>query len=160
MEAHVFDASRENDLVRALLASCCEQVLETMFFSSPLDPTEPPLSTGQARVHSRLAFRGRPAGAFEVDADPQVSRHLAASFLGLAEADISPQQVIDVLGEFANMACGSALSSLARVEYFHLDPPQTAAVDCFTPSIKGVRRAFVLEGGTLGVCLRVEFDPE
>ena len=156
----MFDAGRENDLVRALLASCCEQVLETMFFSSPVDLAEPSASTGRARVHSRLLFRGRPSGAFEVDADPRASRHLAASFLGLEEADVSPQQVMDVLGEFANMACGSALSSLARVEYFHLDPPRTALVDCFLPSVEGVRRAFVLDGGTLGVCLRVDFDPE
>src|SRR6266849_4682797 len=137
MEAHMFDTDRENALIGALLASCCEQVLETMFFSSPVDPAEPPASSGAARVHSHLAFRGKPPGAFEVDADPQASRCLAASFLGLDEADVSPQQVIDVLGEFTNMACGSALSSLARVEYFHLDPPRTALVDCFLPSVEG-----------------------
>src|SRR5258708_8622515 len=124
MEAHMFDADRENDLVRALLASCCEQVLETMFFSSPVDPAEPSASTGRARVHSRLLFRGRPSGAFEVDADPRASRHLAASFLGLEEADVSPQQVMDVLGEFANMALGSAPPGPPPAADFHCCSPR------------------------------------
>ena len=147
-------------LVGALLSSCCEQVLETMFFSSVLGSAEPAESVGQARSHAALSFHGRPSGAFEVDAPPEAGLALAASFLGVDPSDVSAAQVDQVLAEFANMVCGSALSSLGRVEYFHLDPPRTGLEETFLPQIEGVRRAFVIDGGTLAVGLRVDFDPE
>ncbi len=144
-------------LVGALLDSCCEQVLETMFFSPVLDHAAVPAEAG-ARMAARLSFRGIPSGAFEVDADAAVARSLAASFLGADEPAVTPQQIKDVLGEFTNMTCGSVLSSLGRVEYFHLAPPEVTSPAAFSPQVQGVRRGFVLENGTLGVCLRVDFD--
>jgi hypothetical protein len=56
------------------------------------------------------------------------------------------------------MTCGSALSSLGRVEYFNLEAPETSRPREFAPAVNGVRRAFLLDGGTLSVCLRVDFD--
>jgi hypothetical protein len=147
-------------LVGALLSSCCEQVLETMFFSPVLGNVEPEETFGQARIHAELLFHGRPSGSFEVDVTPEACQSLAAGFLGVEEAEVSPKQLDQVLAEFANMACGSALSSLARVEYFHLDPSRVEPVENFAPAVEGVRRAFQLDGGTLGVCLRVDFDSE
>lgn len=147
-------------LVGALLESCCAQVLETMFFSPVLDAAEPAGSRGRPRTVALLHFNGKPSGDLEVDADPEAARMLASSFLGLDLNEVSDPQVDDVMAEFANMTCGSALSSLGRVEYFHLETPAISRPSEYTPAIDGVRRGFLLDGGTLSVCLRVDFGPE
>jgi hypothetical protein len=152
-KAHELD-----ELVGALLHSCSEHVLETMFFAAVFDEVDPCASTGSARVSSRLHFHGKPSGDFEVDADPGIARSLAAGFLGIDESEVSAMQEDEVLAEFCNMTCGSALSSLGRVEYFHLETPETSRPAEYAPAVAGVRKAFQLDGGTLAVCLRVDFD--
>jgi hypothetical protein len=147
-----------NGLIGALLHSCGENILETMFFAPLLDEVDPGASVGCARVVSRLHFQGRPSGDFEVDADPGVARSLAAAFLGIDESEVTTVEEDQVLAEFCNMTCGSALSSLGRVEYFSLDAPETSRPAEFAPQVDGVRREFLLEGGTLAVCLRVDFE--
>jgi hypothetical protein len=147
-----------DELVGALLHSCCEHVLETMFFSAVFDKADPAASSGCERVASRLHFHGKPSGDFEVDADPGIARSLTAGFLGIEESEVTPVQEDEVMAEFCNMTCGSALSSLGRVEYFSLETPETSRPQEFAPRVEGVRRAFLLEGGTLSVCLRVDFD--
>jgi hypothetical protein len=147
-----------NDLVGALLDSCSEHVLETMFFAAVLDVADPSSSAGCARVASHLHFHGKPSGDFEVDADPGIARSLAAGFLGIDEDEVTSVQEDEVMAEFCNMTCGSALSSLGRVEYFSLEAPETSRPPAFAPAVVGVRRAFLLDGGTLAVCLRVNFD--
>jgi len=145
-------------LVGALLHSCSENVLETMFFAPVFDEVDPADSIGCARVASRLHFHGKPSGDFEVDADPGAARSLAAGFLGIDDTEVTDSQINEVMTEFCNMTCGSALSSLGRVEYFNLEAPETSRPAAFAPAIDGVRRAFLLDGGTLAVCLRVDFD--
>jgi len=146
-------------LVGALLNSCSEHVLETMFFAPVFDQADPAMSAGCERISSRLHFRGVPSGDFEVDADPGIARSLAAGFLGIEETDVTSKQEDEVMAEFCNMTCGSALSSLGRVEYFNLETPLISRQPAFAPAVDGVRRAFLLDGGTLSVCLRVDFNP-
>jgi hypothetical protein len=145
-------------LIGSLLFSCCEHVLETMFFAPVLDIADCAASAGCARVASGLHFQGKPSGDFEVDTDPAVARMLAAGFLGIDESEVTSVQEDEVLGEFCNITCGSALSSLGQVEYFNLEVPRITRPQEFAPQVQGVRRAFVLERGTLSVCLRVDFD--
>jgi hypothetical protein len=151
-------APEMDGLIGALLHSCSENILETMFFAPLLDEVDPGATFGCARVVSRLHFQGKPSGDFEVDADPGLARSLAAGFLGIDESEVTPIEEDQVLAEFCNMTCGSALSSLGRVEYFSLGAPETSRPAEFEPSVHGVRREFLLDGGTLGVCLRVDFD--
>jgi len=147
-----------HSLVGALLHSCSEHVLETMFFAPVLEEIDPAGIIGSTRISSRLHFDGKPCGDFEVDADPEVARSLAAGFLGIDDGEVTAGQIDEVMAEFCNMACGSALSSLGCVEYFNLEAPQTSHPAEFAPAIDGVRRAFLLDRGTLAVCLRVDFD--
>jgi hypothetical protein len=145
-------------LIGALLHSCSEHVLETMFFTMVLDEVDPASGTGCERVASRLHFHGKPSGDFEVDAAPGIARSLTAGFLGVEESEVTTVQEDEVMAEFCNMTCGSALSSLGQVEYFSLGAPETSRPVEFVPAVDGVRRAFLLEQGTLSVCLRVDFD--
>ena len=154
-------------LIAALLDTCCVQVLETMFYASVVDPADlpegepaaPQDSHGRARIGARLAFTGKPSGAFEADADPEAARALAAGFLGIDDSEVTGEQASDVVAEFTNMTCGYVLSSLGRVEYFNLQAPQLTSSEEFAPSVEGVRRVFQLETGSLAVCLRADFDP-
>jgi hypothetical protein len=155
---HETAAPEMDALIGALLDSCSEHVLETMFFAPVLDQVDPAASLGCARVASRLHFHGKPSGDFEVDADPGTARHLAAGFLGIDDSEVTGAQIDEVMAEFCNMTCGSALSSLGRVQYFNLEAPETSRPAAFRPAIDGVRRAFLLDRGTLAVCLRVDFD--
>jgi CheY-specific phosphatase CheX len=143
-------------LIGVLLDSCCQQVLETMFFypAAPLSSARE--GCGRERIEARLIFNGNPSGAFQVDTERAVARILAANFLGVDENEVSEDQMHQVIAELANMICGSALSSLGQVEYFKLDQPRTALVEAFEPA-EGLRRVFELERGSLGVVLRVEF---
>ena len=156
----MLEAQDTDGLVGALLASCCGQVLETMFFSPVLDCAEPGDGVGRARVATLLHFNGKPQGDLEIDIDPQAALRLAASFLGVDPPDVSEVQIDEVMGEFANMTCGSTLSSLGHVEYFHLETPITSRPFVYGHAIQGVRRGCLLDGGTLSVCLRVDFGPE
>jgi hypothetical protein len=151
-------APEMDTLVGALLHSCSEHVLDTMFFAPVLDEVNPADSNGCVRVASRLHFQGKPSGDFEVDTDSGVARSLAAGFLGIDDGEVTDAQIDEVIAEFCNMTCGSALSSLGCVQYFSLEAPETSRPSEFTPAVTGVRRAFLLEGGTLAVCLRVDFD--
>jgi CheY-specific phosphatase CheX len=154
---HTGDA---DDLVAALLDSCCGQVLETMFFSPVLELADPCDGVGRARVTTLLHFNGKPRGDLEIDIDPPAAQLLAASFLGMEPGDVAEIHVEEVMAEFANMTCGSVLSSLGRVEYFHLETPVTARPANYANAIQGVRRGFLLDGGSLSICLRVDFGPE
>jgi hypothetical protein len=152
------EARDTDSLVGALLHSCTEHILETMFFAPVLEEVDPAAGNGSNRVASRLHFQGKPSGDFEVDADPGIVRALAAGFLGIDESEVTPVEEDQILAEFCNMTCGSALSSLGRVEYFSLETPETSRPPVFAPEVDGVRRGFLLDGGTLSVCLRVDFD--
>lgn len=147
-----------DSLVGALLDSCSENVLETMFFAAVFDRADPAEAAGSERISSRLHFHGKPSGDFEVDADPRIARSLAAGFLGIDETEVTGEQEDEVMAEFCNMTCGSALSSLGRVEYFSLETPLISREASFSPAVDGVRRGYLLDGGTLSVCLRVDFD--
>jgi hypothetical protein len=154
------EAPDTDALVGALLDSCCSQVLETMFFSPVVDYADPGESVGVERLTTLLHFNGKPHGDLEIDIDPHVALLLAACFLGVEPEEVSATNVDEVMAEFANMTCGSALSSLGRVEYFHLETPVTSRPCAYNHAIQGVRRGFLLEGGTLSVCLRVDFGPD
>jgi hypothetical protein len=147
-----------DSLVGALLHSCTEQILETMFFAPVFGEADPAMGNTSNRVASRLHFQGKPSGDFEVDADAGIVRALAAGFLGIDESEVTAVEEDQILAEFCNMTCGSALSSLGRVEYFSLEAPQTSRPPVFAPEVEGVRRGFLLEGGTMSVCLRVDFE--
>ena len=147
-----------SELIGALLDSCCEQVLETMCFSSVLDHPEHPMRFDRDHVVATMAFTGKPSGIFEAEADFEALRIMTAGFMGIDEAEATEQQMNDLLTEFSNMTCGLALSSLARVEYFHLATPVAERRFEQMDETGGVRRCYELLGGMLAVSLRVDFD--
>ena len=59
-----------------------------------------------------------------------LARDLCAAFLGIDAAEISDEaSVQDLEGEFANMACGTWLTSLQETSCFALEHPQVRLAD-------------------------------
>src|SRR6202051_1355377 len=84
-----------------LISGAVDTVLETMFFSTPLDQAEP--ETGAAVLEARVAFHGRPSGALGVRLSAGSARILAAGFLGEDEETLTDAQPGEVVCELANM---------------------------------------------------------
>jgi hypothetical protein len=141
-----------------LISEVVERVLETMFFSAPWGPAEP--ETGGAVLESRLAFRGRPSGTFDVCLSEPGARLLAAGFLGEDEQTLTDSQTGQVVCELANMLCGSLVSKLQSEESFDLGSPWLvpfgSGIGAGADPPPAARQSFAIEGGVLTVTLNLE----
>jgi CheY-specific phosphatase CheX len=117
-----------DDLARQLRPAC-EEVLETMFFTSVIDGVDPSAAAPDGRqplIASRLTFAGAPSGIFQVRTTTAAARTLAAGFLGEMEEDVTPERAGEVVCELANMLCGSILSRMDATAVFELSQPELA----------------------------------
>jgi CheY-specific phosphatase CheX len=89
-------------------------------------PTEPPVSIAYS-----LHFAGDVTGHFGLSIEQKSAQSLAANFLGEESDDISSKEVHEVLGELANMFCGSVMSKVEGENKFVLSHPEEIHV---TPS--------------------------
>src|ERR1041384_8232990 len=109
-----------NDLA-GHLRPACEEVLETMFFTSVMQDAEP---SPELLCGAGLRFSGSPSGSFQVRTSTVAAPGLAAGFLGDAESDITAERAGEVVCELANMLCGSVLSCMDRAAIFELSQPE------------------------------------
>jgi CheY-specific phosphatase CheX len=110
-----------------LIAECCAEVLDTMYFTSVLG-TESPASQSlspnpDTALSFSLSFVGDISGRFGLWLEPTAARSLAANFLGEEDSDVSPDDAAEVAGELANMFCGSVMSRVEREHTFVLSHP-------------------------------------
>jgi CheY-specific phosphatase CheX len=137
--------------IRTALEDAVREVLEKMFFIDILRPSacEAP-RTGA--VAAQVAFIGDPPGVFRLDLDPDAAGAAAASFLGEAPEELTPQRIQMVVCELANMLCGFVLSRVESSVTFRLSTPEiagnfmpcppTAEEDCFQAELAdGMLRA-------------------
>lgn len=130
-----------------LLTESVTRTLETMFFAEavPEPPTGGPADfTG---VGAQVCFHGSLRGVFAVVAEEEVARQLALGFLGVDDA--TEAEVRSVIGELANMTCGSLLSRLSEHALFRLDTPQAIDVYRMAASERSVVRLYRTPPGML-----------
>jgi CheY-specific phosphatase CheX len=70
-----------------------------------------------------LHFAGDVSGGFGVHLDAATARGLASNFLGEDESGLSREEVGEVVGELANMLCGSVVSRVEGRNKFVLSHP-------------------------------------
>jgi hypothetical protein len=71
-----------------------------------------------------VAFRGATSGQIEVVLPERLGTWLVVSLLGLPpDATLKEAQLVDGVGEFANMVCGAWLSKAMETASFLLDMP-------------------------------------
>ena len=76
-------------------------------------------------LNASVAFRGATSGQVEVVLPERLGTWLVVSLLGLpADATLKENQLIDGVGEFANMVCGAWLSKAMETASFLLDVPK------------------------------------
>jgi len=151
-----------------LIADCCTQVLEVMYFASVTNievencsmaaevPPQDLVPADGDHAYS-VHFRGDLCGEFGVSVGAQLAQHLAANFLGEDEEFLERPEVAEVVGEMANMLCGSVLSRVKTPRKFSLDHPRAwnrlplpAGTDCMARKLETdmgtIRVRIVLEG--------------
>jgi CheY-specific phosphatase CheX len=115
-----------NDIHSALSAAV-EEVLETMFFSSVLASSNTPEPTGEGAepvFRASLAFQGDACGNLGLAIPIHLAQVVSSGFLGMEEQEVSDSEVGEVVGEMANMICGSVLSRLESESTFHISHPE------------------------------------
>jgi CheY-specific phosphatase CheX len=115
----------------ALLAAVTEVAENSLFaFADASDETTfaaaAALTDGDSDwLRACVHFSGPIAGRLEITVPDPLARHLCASFAGAATADdIGEGDLIDFVGELANMTCGSWLTRARRHEAFSLTAPR------------------------------------
>lgn len=111
----------ENSLSDALREASSD-VLERMFFIECLSDLRE--FVPEPEVVAGLTFDGDPAGELELKISASAARSVSADFLATDEADLSEQEIHDVVCELANMICGSALSRVESAATFRLSTPR------------------------------------
>jgi len=141
----------ENDLQASVLSSATD-VLESMYFTSVMGTSEVPLS-GAGWI-AGLEFQGELSGSFTLRMSLDTARLLAANFFGEEESDVTEAAIGDMVGEMANMICGSVLSRMERETHFKLTHPLAeASSDLMQGMDRGIHQLLETDGGVLALCL-------
>jgi len=151
----------QSEQIAEVLGSAAETVLETMFFTMAEGEAEPAFPPETNLMRTAIAFSGEWSGTFEMQTPFSCARTIAESFVGADELEeMSADKVGEVMGELANMVCGSTLSQLANDKIFDLgaprqlrsgDPMIPVAVDAVTAS-----RGLNLGEGVVAFAMAIE----
>ena len=106
------------------LMDCVSRTLETMFYTAVEEVGDGSRQTPRV---GRTEFRGSLDGRMAVGLDDRAADGLAASFLGLDAGELSDRDRDQVLGELANILCGSYLSAIDPEGRFELAAPEAAS---------------------------------
>jgi CheY-specific phosphatase CheX len=144
------------DKTAEVLTVATEEVLETMFFSTIFaEPEETTSRLPEDSVTAQVRFRGNPCGEFTVGLALSAAQSVAENFLGLEPGSITHQQVCGVVGEMANMICGSVLTRMESDTLFELLTPEI--LEDGQAARTGTMRLFDVDGnGFLQVTLRID----
>lgn len=113
--------------IHQALADSAREVLEKMFFVDlPDGAAYAGPGPGPAGIAAQVIFDGDPPGSLRLDLDMAVAQSVAADFLNEDQAELTPEQIKDVVCELANMICGSVLSRIESSATFRLAKPQIA----------------------------------
>ena len=154
---------RDDILLRDRANTAClaavPDVLETMFFELLAEaPEMGSLAPVDLLDSSRVDFEGSARGYLIVAAPSSLSASLAEAFLALEDQGAPESNIEFVLGELANMLCGSALGRFQPEGTFRLSTPVThhgrTLAEQSEPGFPWIR--FPLDSGPLLVGLRLE----
>jgi CheY-specific phosphatase CheX len=135
------------------------EVLEKMFFIDTAEvEAEGGLSvSGEDGINARLTFEGVPPGCLWLRLTSGAARSLAADFLGEEASELSGQKIEEVIGELANMLCGSVLTRVESTTDFRLAAPEIVeapVANAAQPAMAS--RTVALAGGILTVAMTME----
>ena len=144
-----------------LIPDACSEVLDSMYFtttlgSGPRDAMPECLPDGQPPLIFGLGFTGDVSGRFGVHLEQTTARTLSANFLGQEEADISAGELAEVVGELANMLCGSIVSRIEEKSKFVLSHPEPSLIPFFSSENDVLIYAMDTDSGFITIWILVE----
>lgn len=139
-----------------LLLTSASDVLASMYFADVMGPPQNPVI--EPGFWATLGFKGEISGTFSLSLSKDTARKLAANFFGEEESDVSEEAVADMVGEMANMVCGSVLSRMTREVHFKLTHPVVAIGEDDEEEVTEGMTCQLLEtdSGVLKICLKAE----
>lgn len=147
-----------SDSDKTLLNAAAVEVFGTMYFTPvellPELPSQESWQLEERYVKTAIAYSGPLRGSLCFYFPFSLAVSVAGGFLGLSEAAVSDQQLIDTMRESANMIVGSFLGRIDPDGGCALGIPVAEVVSGFSP--EGVRQdgellAFVSDFGFLWV---------
>jgi chemotaxis protein CheY-P-specific phosphatase CheC len=139
--------------ISEILTGAVAEVLETMYFATIVGIAQSDIASGDEWIGVSLRFRGALTGVFGMRAPVDSARTLADNFLGGSESEL---RGVEVLGEMANMICGSVLSRIAPNKPFDLDTPVSEVCDWHAWRQHREKAIYEIEDGWLGLWLDLE----
>lgn len=113
------------------------EVFETMFFTflEPLSEVPPSVEGGSADyVEALISYTGNINGTVRFYFPIKLANHITLNFLAVEdEADLNDRQVVDTVGETANMAIGSLLGKIDPEGSCALAIPEAKKISDFSP---------------------------
>jgi CheY-specific phosphatase CheX len=105
-----------------------------------------------------MDFKGELSGTFTLRMSLETARLLAANFFGEEEPEVTEPEsetaIGDMVGEMANMICGSVLSRMETKTHFKLSHPVAeVSSDLMQGMDRGVHQLLETDGGVLALCL-------
>ena len=128
--------SIDQDALQSAVIEVCENAY--FVFVEPCDAPQFALLVEQVRaekgrgpsgrwLNASVAFHGASTGEVEVVLPERLGTWLVVSLLGLPpDATLKDNQLLDGVGEFANMVCGAWLSKANETASFTLDVPKVS----------------------------------
>lgn len=135
-----------------------QEVLETMFFAAVFGPAEhlgASSSILDPVITAQLRFEGTPSGRLQVSLTENAARSITGNFLGSAiPEELSIEEIESVVGELANIICGSVLSKMDGQMVFSLSHPFVSSIA--STATESIAASFELADGVLTA--RMIFD--
>jgi len=143
-----------------LIHECCSEVLDSMFFTTVLGsvPLETTVEDADELLAYSLQFGGDISGQFGLHLNRDTARILAANFLGAADADISCNDITEVIGELANILCGSVMSRVEGEHRFVLSHP-LAGSRTLSGADDFLTCALDTDSGSITIWVQIEGNP-
>ena len=137
--------STDQDALQSAVIEVCENAY--FVFVEPCDAPQFSALVEQVRaekgrgpsgrwLNASVAFHGASTGEVEVVLPERLGTWLVVSLLGLPpDAVLKDNQLLDGVGEFANMVCGAWLSKANQTASFTLDMPKVSRMPAgWTPT--------------------------
>lgn len=120
----------------AAVEQAVTSVAERSFFAfaEPADPMQTPtIEANLPALTSSVSFVGPSHGSMRVTMSVALTRELAHMFAGDPDMDLTPADISDMAGEFANMVTGAWLTSADASSTFNLSAPAVTTATTTPP---------------------------
>jgi CheY-specific phosphatase CheX len=135
--------------LEAALDQVTEHLAETMFFTTVVD-RQGDLG-GQPGYTASVSFSGSHAGTVRVAMPHSTAAALAANFLGEPDEGGPAARAAALVGELANILCGSLAGKMEPAGRFAIGTPEVADGTGAPDETADARRVFTLEEGPLEI---------